>query len=82
MEKTRLSGITMTIRDVIDALSQYPADMDVYVPDFNQTLQIAKRVESFQHLNTPPGISISDDVWILPWEDPSEALDTEASDAV
>jgi hypothetical protein len=57
----------VTVGEVIDALMQYDRAMMVYVPDFDGTTQIAKRIESFQHLNTPPGVAIPDDVLILPW---------------
>lgn len=57
----------MTVAEVIAHLSQFDGEMMVYVPDFDGTTQPAKRVEQFPHLHTPEGISIPDDVWILPW---------------
>lgn len=59
----------MTVAEVISQLSTLDHGMNVYVPDFDGTTQIAKQVAQFPHLNTPPGVSIPDDVWILPWVD-------------
>ncbi len=57
----------MTVGELVDILNQVDRDRLVYVPDHDGTAQIVAAVVDMKHLNIPiPGISIADDVAIIP----------------
>lgn len=57
----------MTVGEVMDALNQFDRGLTVYVPDLTDgTAQPVAAVFSMPHLNCPIGISIPNDVAMLP----------------
>ena len=60
----------MTVQEIRDALALFPPDANVYVPDIRDgTAQIAQSVCPLVHLNGITGVTIPDDVTIVPWTD-------------
>ena len=56
----------MNVGELITALQEHDTEKMVYVPNFDETVQLVKRVEIMEHLNLPEGIVITDDVVLLP----------------
>lgn len=60
----------MTVAEIMELLKDYPPDRNVYVPDSRDgTAQIVQQVVTLCHLNGIPGVTIPDDVALLPWKD-------------
>lgn len=57
----------MTVKELIIRLQEYPPDAMVYVPSIEFACDTVLAVNPLQHENLPPGISVSDDVVLLPW---------------
>lgn len=55
----------MTIKELINLLSEVDQDRLVYIQDIDGTVQTAMYVVDLKHLNLPDGISIPDDVAIM-----------------
>lgn len=61
-------GVNVTVGEVIEALFEFPLDLNVYIPDSRDgTAQIAQQVCGLVHLNGIEGVNIPDDVTITPW---------------
>jgi len=60
----------MTVAEVIEALAAFDQGANVYVPDIRDgTAQIAKNVSGLVHTECPEGVTIPNDVCLIPWTD-------------
>lgn len=59
----------MTVQELIEVLQCFPLDALVYVPSLEDRCDVVLTASPLVHTNLPVGISIPDDVLLLPWTD-------------